>query len=143
MKFFKNNSESRPKKIQHSFQTVYYLMRFVGLWPFTHTYHSDGSIKGAHVRLCDSFRFLIAISIHLTPLYSMFVDMDYTQNRDTVKYFSKLVHRITFLPSIVLGLVGIVLNLIFRNNLTNILKSFHIFDTEVWLFCLELISKRV
>lgn len=131
MKLFKKTSEFRPHQIQHTFRTVCNSSRFVGLWPFTITYHANGSIKDARVRLCDSFRFLIAIGIHLIPIYNLYLTIKYARVQNRESYFPHMVLYITLIPTITYGIVGIVLNLFFRNTLANILKNFNIFDTEV------------
>lgn len=68
MKPQQNTSKSEPKEFQHGFQPIYYFSRAIGLWPFSITYSSNGTIK-ARVHLLDSLWFIVSICLYLTALY--------------------------------------------------------------------------
>lgn len=144
MKSLENNSKSRPKKIQHSFLPIYYFSRAIGLWPFSITYNSNGTIK-ARVRLLDSLWFIISICLYLTALFYACENMKYVQTENANYYLMDLMSFISQIPILLFGPVNIILDMVNRNSLVNILAKCIIFDREVWLVlvCFTLEKKRV
>lgn len=136
MNLLKNTFIDRPKNVQHGLQPIYYYSRCVGLWPFTITYNSDGSIKDACVDLFDCLWFLISICLHLTALYSSCDFVVHNRPFSEQNLFSHLIFFIHQIPPLLFGAVCIVLDMFNRNRLANIIKKFTIFDKEVWFdFC--------
>ena len=127
-------TKARPKENQHGFQPIYYFSRFVGLWPFTITYKLDRSIKTARIYLFDSFWFFISICLYLTALFYTYKDFQYTENTEENYLIASLMTLTSDVLPLLLGCVGIVLDMFNRNRLVNIIKMFVIFDKEVRSF---------
>lgn len=130
MNSIKPTLSARPKKYQHGFQPIYYVSRFVGLWPFTIVYHSNGSIKGPRVDLFDSFWFLISICLYLIALFYTCEFMKY-QDPNKSNYLSELLFYLSQIPTLLFGAVNIVLDMYNRNSIVLILHKFITFDSKV------------
>lgn len=133
MKSMEHMPKTQLEKFEHGFQPVYYFSRCIGLWPFTITYDSNGSIKAARVRLLDRLWFLVSICLYLTALFFSYEDLMVSLNLGRSYYFADLLFLISQIPPLLFGSVAIVLNFFNRNRLLNILKNFIAFDTEVRL----------
>lgn len=131
MRLFKNTVKAQPRKLQHGFQPIYYFSRSIGLYPFTLVYNSNGSIKGARVHLFDSFWFLISIGLFLIALFFTYERVMHIHALNL--NLSDMMYFLSQIPPLLFGSVGIVLNTLNRNKLTNILEKFIIFDNEVSL----------
>lgn len=118
----------QPKNLRHGFQPIYYFSRSIGLWPFTITYNSNGSVKEARVHLFDSFWFLISISLYLTAIF--YINKRIEAKDESTYLFVNSISNI-LLHSV--GAIGIVLDMYNRKSLVNILEKFSIFDREVGL----------
>lgn len=116
---------------QHSFKSVYYFSRCVGLWPFTITYNSNGSIKNARVYLLDGLWLLISVCLYLAALFYTIDDIKNAQPPNRNIRFSDLIFYLSQIPPLLFGPIGIALDLLNRNNLIGILEKFIIFDNQV------------
>lgn len=134
MKFSKFSSELWTRNNQHAFQLLYYSSHLFGLWPFTITFHSNGSIEGVRVRLYDCFRFFTVICLHLTPLHNVYVEAKSINVRYKGGFFRYFIYFLNYIPTIAFGIVSIVINMLNRKRLVNVLMNFNKFDTEVRLF---------
>lgn len=124
MRFLNNMS----KDLQHGFHPIYYFSRCVGLWPFTITYNSNGTIKAARIRLFDMLWFLFSIGFYLTALYCNCAYLKTNMQSDNTFH---LINFTTQMAFILFGIVGVVLDMFNRKRLVNILDSFAIFDRKV------------
>lgn len=132
MKSSENILRAKSKKYQHSFQPIYYVLRFVGLWPFTINYNPNGSIKGARVSIFDGFWFIIAICLYLI---SLFYTCEFMKHQDPHKsnYLSELLFYLSQIPTLLLGGVNVVLDMFNRKSIVNVLQKFITFDNKVGL----------
>lgn len=137
-----DESKTRPEKHRHGFQTIYYFSRCVGLWPFTITYHPNGSIKGVCVHLFDKFWFLLSISVYLASLL-YYYDRTKTQIHKQKNYLSTLLFATSQMPLLLFGAVGIVMDILNRHRLVNILQKFIIFDRKVCVCSLKVGINKV
>lgn len=131
MSFLENTSKSTSKSVQYGFRPIYFYSRCAGLWPFTITYHSNGSIKNAQIRIFDCLWFLISICLYLTALISSYDYMKDSEASKEKNFFTNLMFYINQIPPLLFGPVCIVLDMLNRNRLINILNKFTIFDKEV------------
>lgn len=122
------------RKDQHSFRSVYYFSRCVGLWPFTITYNSNGSIKGARVHLLDGLWLLVSMCLYWIALFYTVDDMINAQGSDEIIRFSDMIFHLSQIVVVLFGPVCIVLDLFNRNSLIHILEKFIIFDNQVRIF---------
>lgn len=128
MNSFDNALKLHPAKcMQNCFQPIYYFSRCIGLWPFTIAYNSNGSAKVARVQLFDIFWFFISIGLHLTTLYDAY---EYLV-RGTTYNLKNILFIVTQIPPLIFVVVGIILDMFYRNNLVSILNKFNIFDKAV------------
>lgn len=130
MNALENPLKVQSKKLQHGFQPVYYFSRCVGLWPFSITYHSNGSIKAARVRLFDVLWFFISICVYLATLSYYFERMK-AQERAQKHYLSDLIYYTSQITFLSFTAVGIVLDMFNRKRLVDILDKFANFDSSV------------
>lgn len=120
--------------IRHDFQPIYYLLRAVGLWPFTITSNSHNKLlKEVHVHLFDCLWFFLSICVYLAATYNTYKDLEYVDPKEFY-YFSYFIYNASETPTLVFGAIAIILNMLMRNRLVNILNSYIIFDREVSLF---------
>lgn len=130
------SSKSRPKNVQHGFKSTYYFSRCFGLWPFTIAYNSNGSII---IEAClyqfDCLWFLISICVYLIALYYTYDHIKTEQLKSSENYFfSHLIYNLIQIPPLLLGVIGIVLDMFNRKRLVNIFEKSIIFDREVYDF---------
>lgn len=118
-----NTSKTKSKGLKHVFQPIYCFSRSAGLWPFTVTYDSNGSIEETRVHLFDIIWFLMSVCFYLTGLFFAFDKVK--KVKTSIMLFS--IH----IPSLLFGPVCIVLDMFNRKRLVNILDDFIAFDREV------------
>lgn len=136
MNSLEHSSRARPKKYQNSFRSIYYVTRFVGLWPFTIVYHSNGSIKKSSVGLFDKFWFLISICLYLTAFFYTCTFMKH-QDPNKSNYLSELLFYLSQIPTLLFGAVNVILDMFNRHKIVNILRKFNTFDSRVGLVFLK------
>lgn len=133
MSFLGNILKARSKDAQHDFLPIYYFSRCTGLWPFSITYYSDGSIKDARVHQFDKLWFFVAICLYLAAVFYYFdrlmTDTDHT-NSVLISNRMYFISQMTFL---LLTIVGIALDMCNRKKLISILDKFIVFDRKVCL----------
>lgn len=132
MRNLKNLLKAPPKNDQHGFQSIYYFSRCVGLWPFTITYNSNGSIKEARICLFDWLWFWISNCLNLAALFCSYERQSYEQS-SYEDYFWYLIYNSSEMPTLLYLTASITLDMFNRNKLVNILKKFIIFDRKVGL----------
>lgn len=142
MRSLKSLLKAQPENVQHGFQPVYYFTRCIGLWPFTNTYNSNGSIKGTRVRLFDWLWFLISICLYLTALFCSYKNVT---NASTPRdyFLAYWMYNVAQISSFLFGAVSIILDMFNRNKLVNILRMFTVFDKEVRPFLKNLSTVQI
>lgn len=125
MKSLQTSSKSRPKEIQHSFQPIYYFSRAIGLWPFSITNNSNGTIK-ARIHLLDSLWFIVSICLYFTALF-----YTYEQIKNIPTPLIVLLFSMSHIPTILFGPASIVLDMFNRDRLANIFNKCIVLDKEV------------
>lgn len=131
MSFFENILKARPEIVQHDFQPIYYFSRCTGLWPFTVTYNSNGSIKAARVHQFDSLWFFVAICLYLIAVFYYFDRMMTDTDNTNHAFLSNQMYFMSQMAFHLFTAVGIVLDFYNRKKLVSILDKFIIFDKEV------------
>lgn len=130
MKSLQNTSKSEPKEFQHSFQPIYYFSRVIGLWPFSITYNSNGTIT-ARVRPLDSLWFIVSICLYLAALFYACKNIKNTQTENVSYFLSVLISSMSQIPPLLFGPASIVLDMFNRDRLANIFNKCIVFDKEV------------
>lgn len=129
-----HNANPKQLNFEHGFRPIYYFSRAVGLWPFSFRQNSNGTIQNAYINRLDGVWFLMSLSIQLWAIfryYTYLVDLeDEHTNCKSVFTFS-ILYALFRMKSLLIGAVGIVLDLHNRHKLANILKKFIIFDSKV------------
>lgn len=138
-----NNIQSQKFNFEHAIRPVFYSTRIAGLWPFSIVRDSNGNIQRARVALSDILWSILFICFHLTLLFYTFKKVKTAQ----VKIENQLrfiVLSVFLISSLLVGIFGIIFDMINRHLLVNILRKFNLFDNEVRLsfICLFQIQSK-
>lgn len=132
MKTLTNTNRFNLKKIsfEYAFRPVYCFSRFAGLWPFSIVHDANGEIQKACVALYDILWSILMICFNLTLAYFTYKKLKEAQEKvdDLLRF---IVLNIFLMSSLLVGAIGIVLDLINCNKLVDILGKLHKFDNEV------------
>lgn len=134
MSTIENEPYASPKDVQHGFQPIYYFSRCAGLWPFTISYNSNGSIAGARIHIFDILWLLTSICLYFTALFYTYEDIEASQAFEQTQFFATLIFFLNEIPPLLFGTIWIVLDMFNRNRLVDILKKFTLFDKKVSFF---------
>lgn len=116
---------------EHGFRPIYYFSRAVGLWPFSICHNSNGAIQSARISRLDGVWFFVSMCFHLLAMCYYYVNMvDLEDSNKTILTFS-ILYSLFQTKSLLIGAVGIVLDMLNRRRLVNLLEKFMIFDSEV------------
>lgn len=126
-----HNAQLKQLNYEHGFCPVYNFSRAVGLWPFSIRHNSKGEIQSARISRVDGVWFLISICFHLHAIFYFYLNMvDLKDSNKSILTFS-ILFDLFKMKSLLIGAVGIILDMLNRNKLASILGKFIIFDNEV------------
>lgn len=134
MKFLKDPLKVQSKNVQHGFQPVYYYSRVAGLWPFTITYNSHGSIKEARIHPFDILWLCASICLYSAAIF-YYIDIMMHADPTNGTYISNMISNVCQTIYLVFCTVGIAIDMFNRKNLVSMLDKFTVFDTEVSIKC--------
>lgn len=118
---------------EYGFRPIYYFSRIAGLWPFSFVHHLNGTIQNARISRLDGTWFFISVCLHLLAIFYSHLDLDLVDKNDsniTTITFGTL-YMLYRMISLLIGAVGIALDMINRHELANIMGKFIIFDNGV------------
>lgn len=130
------NITLKPKKkinFEHAIRSVHYLSRCAGLWPFSIDHDPNGKIENARIGVSNMLWSVLVICLNLTLVLSTYKKL--MARGDT--YDSSIqfvVFNISKMSYLLIGISGIVLDVINRYRLADILRNFNAFDSEVRIF---------
>lgn len=125
------NIQLRKLNFEHAIRPIYYSTRFAGLWPFTIVHDSNGNIQKARVGLSDVLWSILFICFHLTLAFYTYKKVKTTQLRENQLRF--IVLNVFLLSSLLVGILGIIIDMINSEKIVDILRKFNAFDKEVRL----------
>lgn len=125
------NAQSKQLNFEHGFRPIYHFSWAVGLWPFSIRHNSRGTIQNARISRLDGVWFLISMCFHLSAIFYCYKNMvDLEDSNKTILTFS-ILYNLFQIKSLLIGAVGIILDMVNRHRLVNILGKFITFDNEV------------
>lgn len=129
------NAKKGKQKIynfEYGFRPIYYFSRLVGLLPFSIAHHSNGSITNAHISRLDGVWFSISMCFHLLAIFLSFLN---TEDLNSISSVTTITFWILYIlyrgNSLLIGTVGIIMDMLNRHKLADILRKFIIFDHDV------------
>lgn len=130
------NIALKPKKkinFEHAIRSIHYLSHFAGLWPFSIDHDSNGEIQNARIGVSNMLWSILVICLNLTLVLSTYKKL--MARGDTYdNSIQFVVFNISKMSYLLIGISGIVLDVINRNRLADILRNFSAFDNEVSIF---------
>lgn len=116
---------------EYGFRPIYYFSRFAGLWPFSIVHHSNGTIQNARISRLDGVWFSISMCFHLLAIFCSYLDSDDLNDTHATTVTFCILYFLYRVQSLLIGVFGIILDMLNRHRLANILGGFIIFDNEV------------
>lgn len=121
-----------PKKLnfEYVFRPAYYYSRFAGIWTFSITHDSNGSIQRARVGFFDILWPIFVICSNSVLAFSAYQSFMAEREKyaNTTRYIAENIFQMSCFLFVA---IGIVLNVINRNRLVDILRRLNTFDNEV------------
>lgn len=111
--------------------SIYHSSRVVGLWPFSITSTSNGTIRRTQFRTGDAVWLLISMCLLLAALINSIYQMHVFTSQPVYGTLSMLGFYAFEITNLVSGIFAIVFDLIKRDELLRILQNFTDFDSEV------------
>lgn len=125
------SSQLQQLNFEYGFRPIYYFSRAVGLWPFSICHNSTGAVQSARIRRFDGVWFLVSMCFHMLALFYYYRNMvDLEDSNKTILTFS-ILYSLFQTKALLIGAVGIILDMRNRHKLVNLLGKFIIFDNEV------------
>lgn len=130
-----SNSDLKEYDFVYCFRPFYYFSRICGYMPFCINFDSICSIHRPVVKICDILWFIIAIILYHLMALDHFV---YVSN---VAYSSSKVLNssgwLVMVSSMIFGVIGIVMDMVFRSKFVDTLNKFNRIDEKVCLVCIS------
>lgn len=123
--------KQRIYNFEHGFRPIYYFSRIAGLWPFSIVHHSNGTIQNARISRLDGVWFAMSMCFQLLAIFFCCLDSDDLNYGQTTTITFHVLYSLHRVKSLLIGVVGIILDMINRHRLVEILRKLIIFDNEV------------
>lgn len=126
-----NNVQLRKFNFEHVIWPNYYFTRFIGLWPFSIIHDSNGNIQRARIGLSDMLWSILSICFYLTLAFYTYKKVKTAQEKEIENQLRFVVLNLFLMSSLLVGIFGIIFDMVNRNKLVDILRKFNTFDDEV------------
>lgn len=125
------NTKQKIQNFEYGFRPIYCFSRFFGQWPFSIVHHENGTIQKARISRLDGVWFWISVCLQLTAIFCSYLESDDVSDRHATTFTFCVIYFLYRLKSLIIGIFGIILDMLNRHKLANILGQFIIHDNEV------------
>lgn len=132
MQTFTWMSQSIKIDFTYGIRPIYYLSRLVGLWPFSIVSNSNGMVQRPNVHFYDALWFLVSAGFYVTAIFISYQRFElHSRIPNTFGSILACGFYVIEIMGLILGIVGISINMFNRDKLANVLQQFTHFDDQV------------